>query len=228
MDQITMERYYAQKDSTYFSHSRSEIIPLLPERVSRIFELGCGNGSTLRMIKSCNDVVFCAGLDIDRTSVETARQYLDLAICADIEVTDLPDAVRDIDVILCLDVLEHLVDPWQAVKKLHERLSPEGIIIASIPNIRYFRASLPLVFAGRWQLQDQGTLDRTHLRFFVKESAVELMTCSGLHLHEVRSTGFEKGRKARLANMLTLGNFESLLALQYLIKVGKLQNKSII
>jgi 2-polyprenyl-3-methyl-5-hydroxy-6-metoxy-1,4-benzoquinol methylase len=220
MPQILMDRYYLSKDAGYFSHARLDIFPLLPPRISRIFELGCGDGSTLRMLKKHYDFSFCTGLDIDAKAAAIASRNLDLALCGNIETMDLPDAIGEMDVILCLDVLEHLVDPWQAVKKLHERLSPEGVIVASIPNIRYFKASLPLLFLGRWDLQEQGTLDRTHLRFFVKRTAVELMTSSGLHLHEMRPSGLEKGRKTRLANQLTLGLFEDFLALQYIIRAG--------
>jgi 2-polyprenyl-3-methyl-5-hydroxy-6-metoxy-1,4-benzoquinol methylase len=221
MTQIAMEHYYTQKDANYFSYARREILPLLPAKFSKIFELGCGDGSTLRMVKSYFNIDFCAGLDIDKKAAEIAGRNIDLTLCGNIEAGELPDAIRDIDVILCLDVLEHLVDPWRTVRKLHERLSPQGIIIASIPNVRYFRASLPLVLAGRWELQEQGILDRTHLRFFVKKTAIELMTCTGLHLHEVRSTGLEKGRKARLANLATLKAFEGFLTLQYLVRVGR-------
>src|SRR5262249_15487725 len=111
MNQISMEQYYAEKDANYFSFARREILPLLPAKFSRILELGCGDGSTLRMIKSSFDTGFCAGLDIDKKSVEIARRHIDLALCDNIEASELPDPIRDIDVILCLDVLEHLVDP---------------------------------------------------------------------------------------------------------------------
>lgn len=216
-----MADHYAQKDASYFSHARREILPLLPPKFSRIFELGCGDGSTLRMIKSHFEVSFCAGLDIDGRSIAGAKQHLDLAVQENIEQTELPDAVRDIDVILCLDVLEHLADPWRVVGMLHQRLSGSGVIIASIPNVRYFRVSLPLVFNGSWELADAGILDRTHLRFFVKKTAVDLMTSSGLHLQQLIPLGLEAGRKARLVNMLTLGVFEELLAPQYLVRVGR-------
>lgn len=218
---MSMEAFYASKDETYFSLAREDILPLLPGKFGRIFELGCGDGATLRMIKSKYDVGYCAGIDIDSKAIEKARQHLDFALCANVENIDFPAEISEMDVILCLDVLEHLADPWSVVKRLHERLSDNGVIIACIPNIRYYRASLPLVFAGRWQLQDAGVLDRTHLRFFVRETAIELMTCSGLYLHDVRANGLEKGRKARLFNTLSLGIFEQLLALQYRIRVGK-------
>lgn len=221
MQHLRMADLYARKEANYFSNARQEILPLLPSKFSKIFELGCGDGSTLQMIKSYFDVSFCAGFDIDDRSIAIARQHLDLAVPGNIEFTEPPEAVRDIDVILCLDVLEHLVDPWRVVRMLHERLSDSGVIIASIPNVRYFRVSLPLLFKGSWELADAGILDRTHLRFFVKKTAIDLMTSSGLHLHKLQPLGLEVGRKARLVNMATFGIFEELLAPQYLARVGR-------
>jgi 2-polyprenyl-3-methyl-5-hydroxy-6-metoxy-1,4-benzoquinol methylase len=223
MQHAGMAGCYAEKDSAYFSYARAEVLPLLPENFSRIFELGCGDGSTLRLIKSHHEISFCAGLDIDERAISQARQHLDLAMFENIEISELPDSVRDIDVILCLDILEHLADPWRVVKRLHERLSSNGVIIASLPNVRYFRVSLPLVFRGSWELADAGILDRTHLRFFVKKTAIDLMTSSGLRLVETVALGFEPGRRSHLINRLTGGVFEDFLAPQYLIKV--LQSK---
>jgi len=224
MQHFDIADHYAKKDLGYFSHARREILPLLPPTFSRLFELGCGDGSTLRMIKSHYDVSFCAGLDLDERAISSARQHLDLAVSGNVEDTGPPDAVRDIDVILCLDVLEHLIDPWRVVRLLHERLSGRGVIIASIPNVRYFRVSLPLVFKGSWELADAGVLDRTHLRFFVKKTAIDLMTSSGLHLQETKPLGLESGRKARLVNNITGGVFEEFLATQYLVKAGTIKN----
>lgn len=92
--------------------------------------------------------------------------------------------------------------------------------------MRYFRVSLPLVFKGSWELADAGILDRTHLRFFVKRSAIDLMTSSGLHLQETQPLGLENGRKAHLINMLTGGVIEEFLAPQYLVKVAQSEDKS--
>ena len=221
MQYVDMADYYAEKDASYFSFARADVLPLLPQNFSRIFELGCGDGSTLRLIKSFYDLSFCAGLDIDERAISLARHHLDLATLQNIETSELPDSVRDMDVILCLDVLEHLADPWRVVKRLHERLSSKGVIIASLPNVRYFRVSLPLIFKGSWELADAGILDRTHLRFFVKKTAADLMTSSGLHLDQTAPLGLEPGRKARLINRLTGGIFEEFLAPQYLIKVSQ-------
>ena len=45
-------------------------------------------------------------------------------------------APASLDLILCLDVLEHLVDPWSVVRRLSPLLAPGGRLIVSVPNIR--------------------------------------------------------------------------------------------
>jgi 2-polyprenyl-3-methyl-5-hydroxy-6-metoxy-1,4-benzoquinol methylase len=219
-----IEHFYSSKERAYFSHARSEIFPLLPRNFSKIFEIGCGGGATLRALQQHHALSFVGGIDIDRQSIEDLRPHIDLALLGNIEQMQLPKEVNNIDVMLCLDILEHLVDPWSVVKQLHGRLSKNGVIIASIPNVRYLRTSLPLLLEGKWELEDAGILDRSHLRFFVKDTAIQLMTCSGLQLQHVEPTGLERGRKARLLNLLTLGAFENLMAYQYLIRVGRISD----
>ena len=115
-------------------------------------------------------------------------------------------------------MLEHLRDPWSVVRLLHGGLAPGGVIVASIPNVRNFTALAPLLFRNRWRLTDAGVLDRTHLRFFVRESAVELMTSSGLVLEEVRARP-SGGRRVRAFRAVTAGLMNSFTDLQYLIRV---------
>lgn len=207
------------KIEQYFSHVRRDVFDLLPRRFDRIFELGCSNGGTLAAIRDRYSPAFVAGMDIDGPSVEQAKAVCDLAICGDVESGALHSEIRDIDVILCLDVLEHLRDPWSVVAKLHERLAPGGVIIASIPNIRNWRASLPLLFLGRWELADSGVLDRTHLRFFVKKTATELMTSSGLKLVTVRRGDLVRVLKG--LDLVTFGLIQTFLAKQFTIKVQR-------
>ena len=104
------------------------------------------------------------------------------------------------------------------ISHLHRGLTPQGTIIASIPNVRNFTALLPLVFQNRWQLTDAGILDRTHLRFFVRDTAIELMTSSGLRLDDIRAKP-SGGRKVRYFRALTAGLVNSFTDLQYLIRV---------
>jgi len=205
----------------YYSHVRNEIAQLLPERVDRILEVGCGQGETLAWIKSTKGVEFSCGVELFGESADLAAQKLHRVVTGNFEAMELPSDMKDFDVILCLDVLEHFVDPWKAIQRLDSLLRPGGVLIASIPNVRYFRVVLALLLQGRWDYQDSGILDRTHLRFFTRRTALELLQSSGMRLEAIFSTGLEKGRKMRYVNIMTLSLLRPLFEYQYLIKVQK-------
>jgi 2-polyprenyl-3-methyl-5-hydroxy-6-metoxy-1,4-benzoquinol methylase len=127
--------------------------------------------------------------------------------------------VENMDLFLCLDVLEHVKDPWALVDALHPRLRPGGSIIASIPNIRHYTVSMGLLFAGKWELADSGLLDRTHLRFFVRKTALGLMTSSGLQVDAIGAT--YRRRLDKAAATLTAGLLTDICALQYIIRARR-------
>ena len=210
---------YKKKHSGYFEWDRQDIIPFLPPAADRICEIGCGTGMTLAAMKRRYQASFVAGFDIHEHSIATARSRLDKAEVIDIESTRLPDYVQNVDLFLCLDVLEHLKDPWTLVQTLHARLSPGGSIVASIPNIRYYMVSAGLLFAGKWELAESGLLDRTHLRFFVRETAIGLMASSGLRVDAVGAT--YRRRFDRAAAIFSAGLLTDICALQYIIRARR-------
>lgn len=209
------------KGDDYYSHIRDEIMQLLPQRIDRILEIGCGRGETLARIKSTKGASFACGVELSHDSADAAKGKLDRVVVGNFEEIDLPVDFVSFDVVLCLDVLEHFVDPWKAVRQIDGLLSPGGVLIASIPNVRYFSVVLPLLLQGRWEYQSSGVLDRTHLRFFTKRSAIDLMQTSGMSVEVLCATGLEKGRKARYLNMVTFSLFKPFFEFQYLIKVRK-------
>ena len=117
---------------------------------------------------------------------------------------------------------------------LDDLLKPNGVMIASIPNIAHYSVTFPLVLRGRWTYQIDGLLDRTHLRFFVAQTAINLMTGSGFVLDKMARTRLPPsilghipdrfgGRMLRwyavkLINHLPLAH---LLDFKYLIRVRK-------
>ena len=212
---------YEQKDSTYFEWDRRDITPYLPPTADRICEIGCGAGTTLANLKRYYKASLVAGFDIHEMSIATAKKRLDKAEVLDLETTPLPDYIQEIDLFLCLDVLEHLKDPWSVVEALHGRLRLGGSIIASIPNIRYYTISLGLLFAGKWELANSGVLDRTHLRFFVRETATGLMTSSGLRLDAVGAN--YRRRRDKAAARFTAGLLADICAIQYVIRVTRMK-----
>jgi len=71
--------------------------------------------------------------------------------------------------VLMSEVLEHLVNPWTLVKRLSEKLKPGALVLASSPNVAQI-AILRGIIADRWELTEEGVMDRTHLRWFTQDS----------------------------------------------------------
>lgn len=123
------------------------------------------------------------------------------------------------DVILLGDVLEHMVNPGEVLFGLKKYLKEGGKVVISMPNIAHYTTRWHLL-TGNWQMQDSGILDRTHLRFFTRDTAVEMIKKAGYELESARpSSGYIErfginklfgiGRKALFA-------WPTLFGLQYI------------
>jgi len=212
---------YEVKSDDYFDNVRSDILSLLPRKINCLLEIGCGSGNTLKYIKDNYQCDWACGVELVHGAAEIARSKVDLVIEGDIENIDLPIEPATLDVILCLDVLEHLINPWKVMSKLGVFLKSDGVIIASIPSVRNFHVILPLIFRGEWKYLDMGILDKAHLRFFTRSTAIKLIESSGLKIDMIKETGFERGSKTRVANLVTFSIFKPFLVVQYLIRAQK-------
>ncbi len=198
----------------YFEHSRREIAPLLPASAARVLEIGCSSGETLAWLKSRWPDAETTGIDGYAPILPVLAKNADHAIIQNLE-QPLPD-LGQFDLILALDILEHLTDPGAVLAALVARLNPGGRIIVSVPNVGHFSILADLLLRRRFQYRDAGILDRTHLRFYTEESAVGLMNDAGLAVRDGVVNGLD-GRKAKLANTLTLGLFRHYFAKQYVM-----------
>jgi SAM-dependent methyltransferase len=187
-ENMTASDIYADKDARYFANARREIYPLLPPQIGTVFEIGCGAGGTLDWLRREHDAKLTIGSELTEPAAARARTRVDRVIVGDVEKIELGIEPGTVDLVLALDVLEHLRDPWSVVHKLGRLLRPGGVMISSIPNVAHYSVALPLLLRSRWDYQDEGLLDRTHLRFFVERTAVELAVCSGLKLDKILYT----------------------------------------
>ncbi|SFB66784.1 Methyltransferase domain-containing protein [Polaromonas sp. OV174] len=213
---------YIDKSADYFAHARKEIVPLLPPQCGRVLEIGCGSGATLGWLRRDHRASSTVGVEISEAAAQCARAHADEVHCLDFERVELPVANSRFDVILCLDVLEHMVNPWLVIDRLVSRyLAPGGTLIVSLPNVRHYSVVLPLLFQGRWDYQDAGLLDRTHLRFFTRDTAVGLLSHSLLGAVHCTATGFDWPSRKGIFNTLTAGVFREFLTYQYFLAVHK-------
>ena len=170
----------------YYKHIRHDLLPLIPEDARSILEIGCGVGNTGRYLKEHLEA-FVAGVELNSVAAEKARAVLDDVVTGNIEKLQLEYEPDSFDVILCGDVLEHLIEPLQVLKKLKKFLKPTGKLVASIPNVQFFGVVHHLT-EGNWTYQDEGILDRTHLRFFTYPEIVKMFEEAGFQMGVVEET----------------------------------------
>ncbi|MCK5558348.1 MAG: glycosyltransferase, partial [Candidatus Hydrogenedentes bacterium] len=164
----------------YARRVRNEVAALVPQSARSILDVGCAAGEMGRLLKEMG-FERVVGIERDAESAARAQQVLDEVIAGDVERIDLPFERGSFDCIIFADVLEHLIEPQDVLHKFREYLSPQGEIVASIPNVRNFLVIHNLV-EGFWRYTDEGILDRTHVRFFTLTEIKRMFDAAGYEI----------------------------------------------
>ena len=168
--------------ASYFSHPRPELVAALPATDgNRVLDLGCGSGAMSQGIRDQGKAEEIWGVEINPDAAAAAKQSgaIDRVLQGDLEAVmgELPSG--HFTHVIAGDVLEHLVDPWQALARLKTCMAPGGQFICSIPNVRNLSFILMLLFKKRFEYRDSGVMDRTHLRFFARKDVHDLFAGAG-------------------------------------------------
>jgi 2-polyprenyl-3-methyl-5-hydroxy-6-metoxy-1,4-benzoquinol methylase len=192
------------KPEEYFTGDRSEMLKYIPDHAKRILEVGCGEGNFGAYLKKkLNAEVW--GVEYEDAHAEVAKKNLDKVYSGDIAVlvNQLPDSY--FDVIVCNDVLEHLTDPYTVLDKMKNKLTKGGIVVSSIPNIRFFRTFFDFILNKNWDYTDNGIMDKTHYRFFTIKSIKKMYENVGYEVLQLEGINATKSIRPFLWNTLFLG-----------------------
>jgi len=108
---------------------------LMIRKAKTVFVLGCGDCFLEFQLKKINPNLFIDSLDIQDMRNEKYKKSVNKYFTADLN-DSLPDEIsqKKYDLIFCLEVIEHLENPWDLIRKLEPVISEEGHIILSTPN----------------------------------------------------------------------------------------------
>lgn len=210
-----MTGYYTEKDPSYFAEYREDILNVLKVLgpFDRVLEIGCGNGGLLSRLKRDGLARVVVGLDpygevpVDSNLDKFYRDSIENVL------RELDQAYR-FDLLIFADVLEHLEDPWSILEQMvRDHAAAGGTIIISIPNFRNLLTLSRIVFGNSFRYEQQGVLDKTHLRFFCKKDLIALAEGAGLRVEQIapnfrfKHSVFFRRNRLRYLNMLSLNLF---------------------
>lgn len=166
------------KYDTELDFSINTSLTLIAQRIhpkSRVLEFGPATGYMTRYFKEnlhC-DVV---AIELDPDSARLAAPYCSKMIVGNIDSYPWLEELsgQKFDHIIFSDVLEHLYDPWNALKKAATLLDTGGTMFTSIPNVAHSAIVMDLL-KGNFEYQGTGLLDQTHIRFFTQKTVEKLI-----------------------------------------------------
>ncbi|MGA9365099.1 MAG: class I SAM-dependent methyltransferase [Bacteroidota bacterium] len=200
----------------YYDNERPEIFRLVDESARVILDVGCGKGRLGANLKQAVPGRKVFGIEHNDRIAAEAEKVLDGILIGDLQTMKISFPTAMFDCIIFADILEHLVDPDAALRKLKAHLKPQGKVICSIPNMRHYTAILRLLRRG-WEYDDWGLFDRTHLRFFSLRTMKKMLEDQGFQV-ELVERRIVASRKLKFLNALCFGKLEEFIAWQYLIK----------
>lgn len=165
-------------DDASLTPERRRVLTLVGQNKA-VLEVGAHDGHFSRHLISQG----CRVTAVERSSdaAELARGVVQEVLCGDFENEvfrqEIPN--KAFDVVLFMHVLEHLIDPWTAIRETGRLVRPGGSIIILLPNVACWRIRKELFLKGRFEYADSGILDRTHLRFFTLSSGMHLLKQAG-------------------------------------------------
>lgn len=163
----------------YYGGANERILSRVPASATRVLDIGCAEGRLGKQLKSLRADREVWGIELSSEAAAIAKGRLDHVLTGDVERMN-PIAVpkKYFDCIVCGDVLEHLKEPAEVLRRLGPLLIAGGCLIAQVPNVAHWSVILQLL-QGEFEYQDADLLDRTHLRFFTPSSFRDLLWESG-------------------------------------------------
>lgn len=199
-------------DSGYFMNARDDVVAELERPLGSVLDVGCGAGNVGPGLRAAG-AGRLTGVELVPSAAAAARERFDEVLEGTIEDA-LPRLSGPFDTILCLDVLEHLVDPGAVLRELRDLAAPGGRLKVSVPNARQVSLVYDLVVRGTFGYTEWGHRDHTHLRWFTRKDIVALVGAAGWR---VTGTSHPPLGRSRALDRVTRGRSTEFLVGQWYV-----------
>jgi 2-polyprenyl-6-hydroxyphenyl methylase/3-demethylubiquinone-9 3-methyltransferase len=176
--------------------SHDYLVPALLEELAslglspaqtRLFELGCGNGSVAEVLTRQGYQI--TGVDASAQGIEQAkRRYPHLNLQLGSAYDRLADTYGRFPVVVSLEVVEHLFAPRVFARTLFDLVEPSGTAIVSTPYHGYWK-NLALALTGRLDHHFTALWDYGHIKFWSMATLRQLLQEAGFRSITFRRVG---------------------------------------
>jgi SAM-dependent methyltransferase len=184
-------------DRCYENAGNPQLLDLIDIVIpGRALDCGCGAGDNARILSQ-------RGWQVDGITISPDEQTKASQACETVHIADLesglPPLIGDgYDLVILSHVLEHLRNPSHVLKDIHRVLVPGGIVAVALPNVLAWRYRLRLLL-GRFEYEEGGIMDSTHVRFYTFASGRRLLELNGFLILTATAEGvFPLARKIKL------------------------------
>ena len=194
----------------------------VPPQRSRVLEVGCAEG---RFSASLTGVDETWGIE-PTIAVQHARARMTKVLQGifDQVATDLP--LGYFDLVVCDDVIEHMPNHACFLASIRKYIRPKGMLIGSIPNVRYYENMMRFLLKKDRMYADYGILDQTHMALFTAKSLRRTLDHSGFRVERLTGINPKQGFSgpsrdkvylvaAHVAAKATMGYFDDVQYLQF-------------
>jgi SAM-dependent methyltransferase len=189
----------------YPDFANPDLLEKIPLSARTVLDVGCAHGALGADYLRRNPAARVLGIDIDEAAITLAKGRLAEAVCADVERTPMPFEVPGgIDCIVYGDVLGHLADPWRVLAEQARFLAPGGTVLVCMPNPENFLFVARLL-SGNFDYEEQGLLDRNHLRWFTPRMMGRALVAAGLELADIAPRPIAREAAERFVTNLAPG-----------------------
>ncbi|MBI9089864.1 MAG: class I SAM-dependent methyltransferase [Desulfobacterium sp.] len=170
----------------YYGAQRDDLVQLIPDGVKNVLDVGCAMGFYGKRLKQERPEIRLTGIEMNPHMAAMAKAHYDKVMVAKIEDVDIEERF---DLVNCGDIIEHLYDPWDMLKRLVIYLKTGGHFVVSIPNAGHWTIVKDLM-KGKFQYIPVGPLCMSHIRWFTEASLIEALSEVGLKVEMINYQKF--------------------------------------
>lgn len=175
------------EQKVYRGPINENVLSLLTGTGKRVLDVGCGTGVLAEVLKSRGNLV--DGISISEKELAIATDHLQKGFLYNLE-EGLPANIpaNSYDYVVCSHILEHIVYPEKLLIGIKHVLKDDGSVIVALPNIMHYKARLQIL-AGRFEYENAGLWDNTHVKWYTFTSAQLLLKNNGFKVEYADVSG---------------------------------------